>query len=266
MPSGVAGRATASAAIDLTPLILTFNESPNIARCLAPLAWAPRVIVLDSGSTDDTVALCRRFPNVEVVTRTFDDHATQWNYGAGLAGTTWILALDADYIVSDAFVSELRTIVPAADVDAVAASFRYCVYGRPLRGSLYPPRPVLFRRDRCRYEPDGHTQRLRVAGTTLRFQASIDHDDRKPLSRWLTSQSAYAQLEAEKLLAQRPSSLSLPDRVRRAIVPAPPLAFVYALIGKLAILDGWRGMYYALQRATAEVMLSLALLDRRLRR
>ena len=66
---------------DLTALIITFNEEPNIGRVLERLGWVPRVVVLDSGSTDATLAICATFANVEVFTRPFDSFAGQCNHG-----------------------------------------------------------------------------------------------------------------------------------------------------------------------------------------
>jgi glycosyltransferase involved in cell wall biosynthesis len=248
----------------ITPLVLTFDEAPNIGRCLERLTWASRVVVLDSGSRDDTPAIVRRFPNADLHTRAFDDHTSQWNFGLSLVTTPLVLALDADYRLSDAMVSELRDLRPDDGVDAWFASFRYCLGGRPLRGSLYPPRAVLFRRERCRYEADGHTQRLAVPGQSRHLTALIDHDDRKPLDRWMRSQIAYARLEAGKLSSAPAGELGALDRLRRTIVLAPPAVFVYTLFVKGTALNGWRGLYYALQRAVAESLLSLCLLDRRL--
>lgn len=249
----------------ITPLILTFDEAPNIARCLERLTWAPRVVVLDSGSHDDTPAIVRGFPNAELHTRAFDDHTTQWNVGLSLVTTPWVLALDADYRLSEDLVRELQALRPDDDVDAWFASFRYCISGRPLRGSLYPPRAVLFRKDRCRYEADGHTQRLAVPGRSRHLTAMIDHDDRKPIDRWMRSQIAYARLEAGKLISGPANEQSALDRLRRTIVLAPPIVMAYTLIVRGTILDGWRGVYYTLQRGVAELLLSLFLLDRRFR-
>lgn len=250
----------------ITPLVLTFNEAANIGRCLERLAWAPRVVVLDSGSTDETEAIARRFPNVDWHVREFDDHASQWNHGLGLARTPWVLTLDADYVLPADFAAS----VPDAagndgTVDAAFASFRYCIFGRPLRGSLYPPRAVFVRPDRCHYRQDGHTQVLEVAGRSIQLPVVIDHDDRKSIGRWLTSQVAYARLEARKLRKQPANTLSFPDRVRTTILLAPVGAFLHAWIGKGTIFNGWAGCYYALQRAAAELILSLTLLDERLR-
>ncbi len=249
----------------ITPLILTWNEAPNLARCLAGLTWAQRVLVLDSDSTDATAKIARGFSNVDLVVRPFDDHTTQWNFGIAQATTPWVLSLDADYVLSNDFEACLRTLEPADDQSAFYAGFRYCIFGEPLRSTLYPPRAVLFRADRCRYEKDGHTQLLAIQGGSGKLRALINHDDRKPLSRWLSSQDKYARLEAEKLLnLPADASLSLQDRLRRWIVPAPFVALVYCLFAKGLVLEGWRGWYYTCQRVLAEMILSLHLIEAKL--
>jgi glycosyltransferase involved in cell wall biosynthesis len=246
--------------VTITPLVLTWNEEANLERCLERLGWAKRVLVVDSGSSDGTLAICAQFANVEVVHREFDDHTSQWNFGVDLVETEWVFALDADYLVPSEMPKELADL----DEDGVAAwyaKFRYCISGQPLRGSLYPPRAVLFRKSSCRYANDGHTQCLHISGASGFLKTRINHDDRKPLSRWLDSQRKYAALEADKLLAAPPRSL--PDRLRRMIWPAAPAAFLYTLFAKGLILDGWPGLHYALQRAVAEAILSMEMISRR---
>src|SRR5438270_13866515 len=96
-------RKLADVKIDITPLILTFNEEENIARTIGKLSWAKEVVVIDSGSTDRTIELARAtHPNVRIVERIFDTHAAQWNFGLAQVRTPWVLSLDADYELSDA--------------------------------------------------------------------------------------------------------------------------------------------------------------------
>ncbi len=249
----------------LSVLILTCNEAPNIERTLNALSAFPDILVLDSGSTDETIEIANRSHNVRILTRSFDDHAAQWNYGLAECRKPWVFALDADHIVPGDLVNEIARLSPSPSIGGYRGAFRYLVYGRPLRGALYPPRIVLFRRDRTHYRQDGHTQRAVVDGTIEDLCGRIDHDDRKPLSRWLKSQLKYAKLEADYLLAQKPECLERADRIRLMGWPAPILVFLYALFARRAILDGWRGWFYVLQRTAAEIMIALEMIDRRLK-
>jgi glycosyltransferase involved in cell wall biosynthesis len=252
----------------LTAIVLTFNEAPNIARTLSKLSWLADVVVLDSGSSDETIQLARSFPNVRLYERAFTSHADQWNFALEHTAITteWVLALDADFVLTDDLVEELKSLSPPADVAGYQASFTYCIAGTPLRSAVYPPVTVLYRRSSGRYEQDGHTQRVHVRGAVAALTAKIQHDDRKSLSRWLLSQIRYMKLEADKLSDAPPSSLSVADRIRTLIVVAPPMMFLLCLFGRGGVLDGWRGLLYALQRATAELILSLSLVERRVLR
>lgn len=247
----------------ITPLVLTYNEEPNLERTLKRLSWAREVVVLDSGSSDATAEIAQRFDFVRWETRRFDDHTQQWNHGVDLISMEWVLALDADYVLGAGFEDELTRLT--GEFDAYQAGFRYLILGQPLRGSLYPPRAVLFRKSRCRYVQDGHTQLLQVPGAIGPMQTKIDHDDRKPLSRWLVSQDKYAVLEAEKLMAVDSSQLRPQDRLRRTMWAAVPISLIYTLFVRGVIWDGWHGWYYALQRVLAEMLLALRLIERRLR-
>ena len=251
---------------DITPFILTYNEEANISRCLAGVAWASQILVVDSGSTDRTLDLIDHYPRARVVQRRFDSHAVQANFGLGLIKTPWVLSLDADYVLSPEFQAALQAGEFSADPICVYfASFRWCVQGRPLRSSIYPPRGVLFARAGALYEQDGHTQRLSLEGRRMvSVSPLIFHDDRKPLPRWLKSQQIYAALEAEKLETVPACHLGFADRLRRTGWAAPLIIVPYVLIARGLILDGRPGLLYALQRGYAELLLALHLWERRL--
>lgn len=242
----------------ITPLILTYNEAPNIARALTSVSWAKDIVVVDSFSNDDTVKIVQSFPRVRVFQRAFDCHRNQWEFGLRETDITtpWVLALDADYVVSDELANELEKLRPGADTAGYRASFVYCIKGRKLRSGIYPPVTVLYRRDAAVYVQDGHTQRVALQGSIEDLLSPMLHDDRKSLKRWLASQARYTELEAQKLLAANPAELDLADRMRRWRIVAPPAMLVYCLIVRGGIFDGWAGFYYAFQRAMAELMLS----------
>ena len=245
----------------ITPFVLTLDEEPNIGRVLDRLAWASRVLVVDSGSTDRTIEIARRYPNVEVLTRAFDSFAGQSNHALAAVDTPWAMALDADYLVPAALVAEIQALPEAPAESGFLVPFEYRVLGRTLRASLYPPREVLFRRDAGSFAQDGHAHRVQVDGLTGRLRTPIIHDDRKDLRRWLRNQATYAEQEAAKLAASPRGELGWVDRLRRTGVIGPPAVVAWCLIAKGLLFDGRAGLYYTAQRATAETILSLKLLE-----
>ena len=250
---------------EITPMILTLNEEANIGRTLAKLTWARRILVIDSGSTDRTLEIVGQHPQAVVVRRDFDSAAAQCNFGLTHIDSEWVLSLDADYVLSDELISEIGSLQPADNIRGFWARFVYQIFDRTLRASVYPPRAVLYRRSTAAYVDEGHTQRVRIDGQLLQLSHPIYHDDRKPIGRWFSSQVRYASLEASHLLTRDVSKLGRGDRLRLLILPAPVLMFFYVLFIKRCLLDGWSGWYYVLQRVCAETMLSIELLDRRLR-
>jgi len=246
----------------ITPLILTRDEEANIGRTLAQLAWAREVVVLDSVSTDQTVAIAKRFPNVRVVERPFDSHAAQWAFGVKQVTTEWVLTLDADYFVPDSFTNELAALNPPPDLAGYRASFTYAIEGHPIRGALYTPRDVLLRRGAFELWQDGHTQRVRVRGRVERLSEPLIHDDRKTVSRFIERQKAYMRQEAAKLRSTPWPDLSFSGRVRKLRVVSPFVTPLYALFVKRTILDGAAGLRYAFERFLAEAILSIELFRR----
>jgi glycosyltransferase involved in cell wall biosynthesis len=256
-------RMKAASTITITPVILTWNEAPNIGRTLEELRWARDIVVVDSLSDDETVGIAKEFPQVRVFQRKFDNHRAQWNFGLRETGISaeWVLALDADFVLSAELVDEIRSLKPSAQTHGYRANFTYCINGRPLRSGLLRAQVVLYRRSCAEYIQDGHTQRLVLDGNVETLRSKILHDDRKPLSRWFQSQQSYMSLEAKKLLAADATTLSKADRIRRLRVFAPLAVIFYCLIIRGGVVDGWAGFYYAFQRLVAELLLSLYLIE-----
>lgn len=248
---------------DITPLILTKDEEPNLERTLSQLTWAEDVVVVDSFSTDATLDIAKRFPNVRVFQRVIDTLAEQSNFGIQQARTPWVLLLDADYFVPTEFADELRALEPLAGTRAYRGAFRYAVGGKPLRASLYPPRIVLLHREHARVWQDGHAHRVMADGDVGDLATKIIHDDRKSFARFVERQKRYMREEAEKIRNANPLSLSAAGRVRKWIVIAPVAVVVHTLFVKGLILDGIAGLQYTWERFVAELILSRELLRRR---
>ncbi|MFS0515850.1 glycosyltransferase family 2 protein [Nostoc sp. UIC 10607] len=250
-----------SIAENVTPLILTFNEINNIDRTLQALKWAKKIVVIDSYSTDETLNVLYFYPQVQVFQRKFDSFAGQCNYGLEKIESEWVLSLDADYVLTDVLINEIKSLASESDVDSYSVSFKYCVFGKPLRGTLLPPRKVLYRKEKATYKDDGHAHRVSIEGKSAMLSSHIYHDDRKPLSRWLWAQDRYMVIEVKKLLDTPTRELSWGDRIRKQKLFAPLIILFYCLIFKGGILDGWHGWYYALERVLAEILLAIRLIE-----
>ncbi len=110
---------------EITPVVLTLNEEANIGRCLGRLAWARRVVVIDSGSQDRTAEIVASYANTAFIVRQFDSHARQWNFGVSRAETDWVLCLDADYMIPPEWVDEVRECENERGLSAYLTSFVY---------------------------------------------------------------------------------------------------------------------------------------------
>lgn len=245
----------------ITVLILTYNEAPNIKRTLDSLTWAKKILIIDSFSTDETLHIVSKYSQVTVLQNKFVSFAQQCNFGLSKITTEWVLSIDADYVVTKDLESEILGL-KSNDFDGFEVRFKYCVYGKPLRGTLYPPRRVLYRRNQAKYEEDGHAHRISINGKIGYLRNYIYHDDRKSLSRWLQSQDNYTKIELQKLTSTPRGELGLNDWIRTWKFIAPFAVLFYCLILKKGILDGWPGWYYAFQRMLAEALLSIRLIQR----
>jgi glycosyltransferase involved in cell wall biosynthesis len=248
----------------ITPVILTYNEEQNVSRTLSRLKWAKDIVVVDSGSTDGTLAALSEFDNVRLFKRRFDTHAQQWRYATEETqiATDWILRLDADYQVSDTLKWEVSGLTSDSPVNAYRIGFDYAVFSHKLLSSLYPSNTILLRQGCFTVRDKGHTEAWEVRGPVATLRGRIVHDDWKLTEQWLGGQARYMRLELETLRLYKRGIV----RWLRLLPPLMPIAvFLYCLLGQGLILNGRAGVFYALQRMVAEAVLSLMVLEQKLR-
>jgi len=252
-----------SAARDaITPVVLTYNEEPNLDRTLACLRWARRVVVLDSGSTDRTEEIARSFSNVSWNTRRFDSHGAQWRHALfeTSISTEYGLALDADMQLSPELFREIEHQFLPGGFDGGIVPFEYRIGQYMLMSSLYPPQLRLFRLAQVISSTIGHTHRFDLEGKLFRFRNYIIHDDRKPVDRWAQSQISYSRLERVRI--QSATHLNVKDRLRkRGLMPLIAGSLGYLRAG--GPLRGTAALQYAYERFTYEALLAIRLLDDR---
>ena len=244
----------------IAAIILTLNEAPNIERVLSKLRDIEEIYVIDSGSTDETELICTRFQNVKFIVNPFTSHDAQWRHAITCMQThalaamrepkAWVLTLDADYVLSDSLVEEIKALAPAENISGYACAFQFWIDGDPVPASLYPPRTVLFRPTHAQYYMRGHTQLLKLNGILATLKGLIYHDDRKSWARFLSNQRKYAVLEAAQLRQLPWSEMRIQDKVRVTGLIAP---WLVPTVTYLRIWPaGRRAIKYCAMRFTSE--------------
>jgi len=268
--------------MQVSTLILTYNEEANLPACLQALAWCDDIVVVDSGSTDRTVEIAER-GGARVVRHPFESFAAQRNFGldAMRFRHDWVLHLDADEVVTRAFRSALERLPVEAEVDGYLIPSKTMLFGRWLRhAGMYPTYQVrLGHVQRLRFKQVGHGQREACPASRVRvfpepyLHFSFSHG----LRRWLEKHVRYARDEAELLLT-RPaideggSADNATARRRRAKMLAArlplwlrPLArFTYVYLWRQGFRDGRPGLAYALMLAVYEGMIAVLAYEARL--
>ena len=186
-------------------LILTHNEADNIARCLDALAPGTDAVVLDSGSTDGTLDIVRRYP-VRIATRPFDSFAGQRNWAVDTLGFRhdWILHLDADESLTPALRTELDTVTERDEHSAYLLANRLYFMGRWIRhASMYPHYQArLLKRGEARFGQVGHGQILAEArrGVGTLREPYDHHNFSRGVGDWVTRHNRYSTDEARRIV------------------------------------------------------------------
>lgn len=246
----------------LSAIVITRNEEAVIRRCLESVAWADEIVVVDAGSTDRTVEICRELGVRVEVRADWPGFGTQKNRALELATGDWVLSLDADEWVTPELADELRAAV--ADPGPHAA-FRlprlssYC--GREMRHSGWWPDHVvrLFRRGAARFSDDLVHERLVVEGDIGTLTQPLRHETIRSLEQVLEKVNAYSSAGAANMLQEgRRGSLG-------AAILHGLSAFFRTYVLRRGFLDGREGFMLAVSNAegTYYRYLKLALLAKR---
>ncbi len=187
----------------LAVIILTRDEEANIGKAIASVDGRAPVIVVDSGSTDDTIAIARA-AGAELHEHAFVDYASQRNWALELAQSRfrWVFFLDADEELTPPLLDDIEAMVAADELDGAYVGLTFVVLGRELKyggfrdaSILRLMRPALARFSRATNERvDDSAMRVGKLAHKLR------HDDHKPLAEWFRKHVRYAQREAKHYL------------------------------------------------------------------
>jgi glycosyltransferase involved in cell wall biosynthesis len=229
----------------ISATIITLNEQGNIARAIESLRCADEVVVLDSGSSDQTIEAAARL-GARVVEAPWRGYAGQKNFAAQQATHDWVLSIDADEALSEALEAEIWQIKkngPQFDAYTMPRMARYL--GRwILHSGWYPDRKVrLYDRRKARWVGDYVHESVQVDGRIGHLHCNLLHYTCSSLSEHLKTMDRYTTLAAEELVAQG-RKIEWPD-----LVLDPLWTFVRTYFFQAGFLDGIEGLTIAFMAA-----------------
>jgi glycosyltransferase involved in cell wall biosynthesis len=227
--------------VGLSVVLITHNAASQLPDCLASVAFADEVVVVDSASTDGTREVAARY-GARVVQKEWLGFGRQKQFAVEQAGHDWVLCLDADERVSPELAA---SIVRALSEPAATAQFpvfrmarRNRFLGRWLRhGEGYPDwSPRLFDRRQARWSDDAVHEKVLYAATPGTLAGDLLHESAEDLGRYLEKQNRYSSLAAAELHRQGRRA-GLPE-----LVLSPAVRFVKFYFLRLGCLDGLPGL------------------------
>jgi glycosyltransferase involved in cell wall biosynthesis len=222
---------------ELSVTVITKNEAAHIAAALESVAWAHEIVVVDSESTDDTVAIARRFTD-RVVVRPWPGYAAQKNHAASLARHDWVLSLDADERVTPELATEIRSTLSGTRAPKAYRIPRVTWHlGRWIRTTdWYPDHQVrLYDRRAARWTGQYIHESLSVDGEVGVLAGELQHYPYRDIADHLETIGRYTTLAAQQMRASGRRSGLL------QLAAHPPLAFLRNYMARGGFRDGAPG-------------------------
>ncbi len=228
----------------LSAIIITKNEALNIAGCLDSVAFADERIVVDSGSTDDTVAIAEG-KGARVETHPFSGFGAQKNFALSLARGDWVVAIDADERVTPALAAAMQHAMAQPDADGYEMPRLSSFCGRFMKHSGWYPDYVLrlFRRERARFSDDLVHERVICQGAVARLNEPLLHVPVIRLEDALSRVDRYSTANAEMLVSAG-RRVSFMSGIARGLY-----AFIKTYFLRGGFLDGREGFLLAVANA-----------------
>jgi len=224
--------------VKISVCIITLNEEHTIEDCLKSVSWCDEIVLVDSGSTDQTVAICQSM-GCRVIYNKFTSFSSQRQLAASLAANDWILFVDADERLSPKLIDELRSLEPK--YVAYNINFRTYLYGRLMRscGLRNEKHIRLYNRKYAKFSDNSVHEQLVVEGLVGSLQNHINHFTHPDLHESLEKINRYTELWSnEKIAGGKKTSVI-------KVVIQFPFKFIQYYIVRGGIVDGFPGFIYS---------------------
>jgi len=231
----------------ITAIIPTLNEEKNIEGAINSLRFADEIIIIDSFSSDQTLAICEKY-NVKLIQRRFDDFSSQKNYAIEQALHDWIFILDADERIPQTLIDEIKELMIAPQPYVAFNIYRTFFYeGQRVKYGGWQTDKVirLFRKDKCRYDGKMVHEKVDCDGTIGSLVNKMDHYSYENHHQYKSKLEFYAELQAQELLKSKKKIHSFHSLFK------PGFRFVVLYMIRFGFLDGAKGFTLARLHANA---------------
>jgi glycosyltransferase involved in cell wall biosynthesis len=221
----------------LSVTVITWNEAANLGAALQSVSWADELLVVDSGSTDETIEIAHQHTD-RVEVRDWPGYVAQKNYAAGAASHDWILSLDADERVTPELAAEIRGIMAGTPAHAAYRLPRVTWHlGRWVRATDWYPdfQTRLYDRRQARWSGDYVHESVVTAGSIGRLHGELQHYPYRDVADHLETINRYSGYAARQMFEH--------GRRTRVVdlVVHPPLAFLRNYIARGGFREGATG-------------------------
>lgn len=231
----------------ISALAITYNEEQHIERFIKSLSFADEIIIVDSNSTDNTVAIAKSL-NAKVITRDFDNFSSQKNYALEQANHQWIVFFDLDETISTELAEEIQSkINSSTETVAFRVKRRFHFMGRHIKYSGFQNDEVVrvFDKSACHYNANLVHETLDVKGKIENLKNHSEHYSYKNFDLYNDKLTEYSSLQAKMLYSKNLRPHAFHFMVR------PWYRFFHQYIIKLGLLDGKEGFILAYLSAFA---------------
>lgn len=228
----------------LSVTIITLNEERNIRDALESVKWADEIVVVDSGSTDRTVDICKEYTD-RVFYNQWPGHIAQKNLAIDKASHQWILSIDADERVTSELAAEIKEVLKGPKADAYSVPRHVFYLGRWINHSgWYPDRKIrLFRRDKGRWGGIDPHDTVIVSGEVKYLKRDLIHYSFRDISHHINTMNSFTSIASKEYV-------KLGKRFRyRDILFRPVFMFFKSYILKQGFRDGLPGIVIAVAAA-----------------
>lgn len=235
----------------LTAIVLTRNESAHIADCIETLRFADDILVFDSFSEDDTVALAQK-AGATVIQHTFENYASQRNAAlvAVKGQADWVLFVDADERVTPELAAEIRTVIHDPHYAGGCIPRHNYIFGKLTRGAGWYPdyQTRLLRVNAARYDPERQVHELVLLdGTEATLAHPFIHYNYRDVAQFIAKQRRYTAYDARILLEE-----GIRPRPQNYILQ-PLRQFWWRFVTLKGYQDGWHGFRLSLMMSWYEL-------------